>query len=165
MDTHKILPIESRHDACLARVIRQTISEFVEPHNRPFTSMNDVQIDSLSSFYNSSERQFWVIEDGEGEVAGGCGFAPLQGGSNDTCELQKMYFNPSARGKGLGKALLQLCLKEAHAVGFKLCYIETLSNMLTAQALYIAHGFSPIPAPLGTTGHTYCDRFFIKDLS
>jgi len=165
MTTYQIRPLEPRHDQALARVIRQTISEFVEPCNQQYTSMGDAQLDSLSAFYNSPQRKFWVIEDAEGTVWGGGGFAPLEEGPLDMCELQKMYFDPTIRGQGLGKAMLQLCLTEARAAGFKRCYIETLATMRTAQALYTSHGFVPISNPIGGTGHTHCDRFFIKDLS
>jgi len=165
MSTYQIRPLDSRHDLALARVIRTTIAEFVPPDRQQFTSMADAQLDSLSAFYNTAQRKFWVIEDAAGEIWGGGGFAPLDEGPSDTCELQKMYFDPKVRGQGFGKAILQLCLREAPAAGFKRCYIETLSNMQTAQALYTSHGFVSIPKSMGGTGHSHCDRFFIKDLS
>ncbi|MFM8233643.1 MAG: GNAT family N-acetyltransferase [Holophagaceae bacterium] len=164
MTSYHLCPLEPRHDTALARVIRQTISEFVEPCHQQFTSMGDAQLDSLSSFYKDPQRQFWVIEDAEGTVWGGGGFAPLEKGPREICELQKMYFDPKIRGQGWGKAILQLCLKEAWASGFSQCYIETLGSMKTAQALYTSRGFRPISNPLGGTGHTHCDRFYIKDL-
>jgi putative acetyltransferase len=33
-----------------------------------------------------------------------------------------------------------------------------------AQALYRKHGFTPLCAPMGSTGHHGCDRWFIRDL-
>lgn len=89
MSTYQIRPLDPRHDAALARVIRTTIAEFVPPDRQQFTSMADAQLDSLSAFYNTAQRKFWVIEDAAGEVWGGGGFAPLDEGPSDTCELQK----------------------------------------------------------------------------
>lgn len=165
MSSYQIRPLEPRHDVALARVIRQTISEFVEPCHQQFTSMGDAQLDTLSAFYKDPQRQFWVIEDDEGIVWGGGGFAPLDEGPPEICELQKMYFDPKIRGLGFGKAILQRCLKAAYEAGFRQCYIETLGSMTTAQALYTTHGFLSIPKSMGDTGHSHCDRFFIKDLS
>ena len=165
MATYQIRPLDPRHDVALARVIRTTIAEFVPPDRQQFTSMADAQLDSLSAFYNTAQRKFWVIEDAAGEIWGGGGFAPLDEGPSDTCELQKMYFDPKVRGLGFGKAILQRCLKAAYEAGFQQCYIETLGSMTTAQALYTSHGFVSIPKSMGGTGHSHCDRFFIKDLS
>lgn len=68
MSTYQIRPLDPRHDAALARVIRTTIAEFVPPDRQQFTSMADAQLDSLSAFYNTAQRKFWVIEDAAGEV-------------------------------------------------------------------------------------------------
>jgi putative acetyltransferase len=80
------------------------------------------------------------------------------------CELRKMYFLPEARGIGAGSAMMLQCLDAARAHGFKRCYLETLTGMDAAQALYARHGFRRIDAPMGGTGHFSCDRFFILDL-
>ena len=112
MSPYQIRPLEPRHDVALARVIRQTISEFVEPCHQQFTSMGDAQLDTLSAFYNDPQRQFWVIEDDEGIVWGGGGFAPLDEGPPEICELQKMYFDPKVRGQGFGKRFYNSALRK-----------------------------------------------------
>lgn len=52
--------------------------------------------------YSQPGHAYWVVEY-EGEVVGGGGIAPLAGSESDICELQKMYFLPAIRGKGLAK--------------------------------------------------------------
>jgi len=99
-----------------------------------------------------------------GRVIGGAGVAPLEGGEADVCELRKMYFLPEARGIGAGSAMLERCLEAARALGFRRMYLETLTGMNAAQALYRRHGFAELPGPLGGTGHFSCDRFFIREL-
>jgi putative acetyltransferase len=99
-------------------------------------------------------------------VLGGGGFAPLAGAPAEaaTCELRKMYFRPAARGLGLGHALLELLLAEMRAAGFRRCYLETTSWMAAAQHVYLAHGFAPLAAAEGATGHHACDRHFARTL-
>jgi len=104
-----------------------------------------------------------VVERGS-QVVGGGGVAPLQNGEADVCELRKMYFLPAARGMGAGSAMMQHCLDAARAFGFRRCYLETLTGMDAAQALYVRSGFTPLCAPMGGTGHFSCDRFFILEL-
>jgi putative acetyltransferase len=90
--------------------------------------------------------------------------APLRNGPADVCELQKMYFLPGARGRGLGERMIQACLAEARRLGYRTCYLETLSGMDAAQKLYARMGFRPICGPMGSTGHHGCDKWFILDL-
>lgn len=72
----------------------------------------------------------------DGRVAGGGGIAPLQGGADDICELQKMYFLPVLRGKGLAKRTALQALDFARQHGFRCCYLETTASLTQAVALY-----------------------------
>jgi putative acetyltransferase len=75
-----------------------------------------------------------------------------------------MYFKKEARGKGLGKKMIQLCIDYAKNNDFQMCYIETMPNMLSAQKLYKSIGFEYIDKPLGNTGHSSCPVWMIKTL-
>jgi N-acetylglutamate synthase and related acetyltransferases len=68
-------------------------------------------------------------------VVGGAGVAQLDNCTDPICELQKMYFLPIARGKGLGSKLITKCLKKAKDLGFKHCYLETMPYMTAAQKI------------------------------
>ena len=117
----------------------------------------------MSEAYARPRSAYFVVES-NGVVCGGCGVAPLEGGDPDVCELRKMYFLPCARGIGAGTSMLLHCLEVAHRLGFRRCYLETLTSMDAAQKLYHRSGFKPIPALLGGTGHFGCDRFYMRDL-
>ena len=80
------------------------------------------------------------------------------------CELRKMYFLPELRGRGAGDALMQRCLDAARTLGYRQCYLETLTGMDAAQKLYGRHGFKPVCSAMGRTGHFSCDRFYLLDL-
>jgi len=75
-----------------------------------------------------------------------------------------MYVLAAARGKGLGKRLLQQCIDEAKNIGFEKIYIETMPELTNAIEMYKKYGFTFIPTSLGNSGHTGCDLFMMKDL-
>jgi len=156
-----IRPIEPADDAALARVIRTVMTEFGA--DGPGFSIHDPEVDRMFDAYAGERARFFVVEQA-GEVVGGAGIAPLDGADDDTCELKKMYFLASARGRGVGRKLLDLCLESAREFGFARCYLESVDRMTAARALYSNFGFRPIDAPMGSTGHHGCDRWYVLGL-
>jgi len=122
-----------------------------------------------SAFQRPGRKYFVVLKyDGlaghpVGDPLGGAGFASLPG-EEGTCELVKMYFRPEIRGVGIGKVLLELCLKEARKAGYHMMYLETIEQMTAARGLYEHLGFRQIPHALGKTGHYSCDVFYVREL-
>ena len=156
-----IRPIEPRDDAAVAGIIRNVMPEFGA--DGPGFAIHDLEVATMSAAYAVPGCAYFVVER-NGVVEGGGGIAALEGSDADLCELRKMYFLPSLRGLGAGKALMQRCLDAARTLGYRRCYIETLTGMDAAQALYLKSGFTRLGAPLGSTGHFACDRYFIRPL-
>lgn len=156
-----IRPIEPRDDAAVAAIIRRVMPEFGA--DGPGFAIHDAEVGGMSAAYAQPRCAYFVVER-DGMVLGGGGVAPLENAGPEVCELRKMYFLPEARGIGAGAALMQRCLDAARGFGFHRCYLETLTGMDAAQALYQRSGFAPLPAPMGGTGHFSCDRFFIREL-
>jgi putative acetyltransferase len=163
MNTTSLLirPIEPRDDEGVARLIRTVMPEFGAA-GQGF-AIQDPEVSAMSAAYMGGRAQYWVIVRGE-EVLGGGGFAALEGGEPEVCELRKMYFMASARGLGFGRRLLELCLREAREAGFRRCYLETLENMALARRLYETNGFRRLRAPLGRTGHYGCNSWYLREL-
>ncbi|WP_243039608.1 GNAT family N-acetyltransferase [Dyella sedimenti] len=161
MTDYRIRPIEPRDNAAIARVIRAVMPEFGA--DGPGFAIHDAEVDAMYEAYARPRSAYFVVER-DGAVLGGAGIAPLEGGEPDVCELRKMYFLPPARGIGAGGAMMQRCLEAARAHGFRRCYLETLTGMDGAQALYRRHGFAPLCAPMGGTGHFSCDQFYLREL-
>jgi putative acetyltransferase len=158
----QIRPIEPRDDAAMAAIIREVMPEFGA--DGPGFAIHDEEVDGMAEAYAREDTAYYVVIM-DGEVAGGAGIAPLVNATEkDVCELRKMYFLPKARGIGAGAAMMRCCLEAALRLGFKRCYLETLTGMDSAQTLYRRHGFEPLDHPMGGTGHFSCDRFFIRDL-
>jgi len=153
--------IEPRDDARVAQIIRAVMPEFGA--DGPGFAIHDPEVDHMSRAYSAPRCAYFVVELG-GEVLGGAGIAPLEGGDPGTCELRKMYFLPALRGRGAGRALIERCLDAARAHGFRRCYLETLVGMTAAQRLYEKTGFQRIPCARGATGHHGCDTFYEREL-
>lgn len=159
--TFLIRPIEASDNASMAAIIRAVMPEFGA--DGPGFAIHDAEVDTMYESYTQPRSSYFVVER-DGAVIGGGGVAPLQNAQADVCELRKMYFLPAARGIGAGTAMMQRCLDAARAHGFRHCYLETLTGMDAAQALYKRSGFTALCAPMGGTGHFSCDRFFIRAL-
>ena len=159
--TFRIRPITPSDNAAMAAIIRAVMPKFGA--DGPGFAIHDAEVDAMYEAYAQSRSSYFVVER-DGVVTGGGGIAPLQNAEPDVCELRKMYFMPQARGIGAGTAMMQRCLDAARAHGFSRCYLETLTGMDAAQALYKRSGFTALRAPMGGTGHFSCDRFYIRDL-
>ncbi|MBK7975459.1 MAG: N-acetyltransferase [Deltaproteobacteria bacterium] len=158
----RLRPIEPRDEARVADVIRTVMPEFGA--GGPGFAIHDAEVDAMARAYDRPGAGYWVVELARGAVVGGAGVAPLDGGPSDTCELRKMYVLREGRGLGAGRALLERCLQEARRLGYRRCYLETLTGMDAAQHLYAEAGFTRVPAPMGCTGHAGCDRWFVREL-
>lgn len=157
---HTVRPIAPGDDAAVERVIRSCLVEFGADHAG--TTWEDPDLGRFSSVYAEEGRAYWVAVDDGGSVVGGVGVGELPGVPG-TCELQKMYCLPEARGTGVADELLGLALGFA-AGRYDRCYLETLGAMTRAHRFYERHGFRCIDAPLGDTGHGACDVLYLRDL-
>ena len=157
-----IRPISPQDNEAVAAIIRYVMPEFGA--DGPGFAIHDSEVDDMAGAYARPGCAYFVVEH-EGSVAGGGGVAPLHDDEPGTCELRKMYFLPKLRGKRAGDALITHCLEHARRLGYRQCYLETLSGMDAAQSLYEKHGFARIPAALGNTGHFGCNRFYLRDLT
>ena len=156
-----IRPITQKDNVQIATVIRSVLIDFGVP--KVGTAYADVSLDSMFETYEADKMAYFVVEE-DGQVIGGGGIAQLDHYNGPVCELQKMYFLPVARGRGLGTLMIDKCLKQAKDFGFEQCYLETMSYMEAAQKLYKKYGFQTLEGPMGDTGHHACGVHMLKNL-
>ncbi|VAW21758.1 Uncharacterized acetyltransferase YjgM [hydrothermal vent metagenome] len=156
-----IREIKQEDNLKIAKTIRDILVEFGVP--KVGTAYADKLLDTLFETYNIKNAVYFIIEK-EGKIFGGAGIKQLDNYDGNVCELQKMYFLPEARGIGLGKVLIELCLQKAKEFGFEKCYLETLPYMKDARKLYKKVGFKDLDARMGDTGHYSCNLWMLKDL-
>jgi putative acetyltransferase len=156
-----IREIQPEDDAALAKVIREVILEMGAP--KVGTAYEDKATDNMYKQYQKTTSKYYVVTHNN-TVVGGAGIAQLDNFEGNTCELQKMYFLPIARGKGLGSKLIKQCLHKAKEIGFTNCYLETLPYMQDAVKLYKRNGFINLDKPMGNTAHYNCNVWMIKEI-
>lgn len=159
MNIRQIKPTDNK---ALAEIIRNTLAEFGANH--PGTVYFDAATDSLYEQFRQPRSVYFVVENPEGKIVGGGGIFPTNGLPDDTCELVKMYLLPEARGTGLGRTIIELCLQTARKSGFKKIYLESMPELKQALHVYEKFGFAYLCSPLGDTGHFGCDLHMLKEL-
>ncbi|GAA1675385.1 helix-turn-helix domain-containing GNAT family N-acetyltransferase [Nonomuraea maheshkhaliensis] len=79
----------------------------------------------------------WIAESGGRRV--GCVFYVRQ--DETTAKLRMLLVEPSARGLGLGRRLVEECLRHARAEGCKRIVLWTRDSLVSARRIYQAAGF------------------------
>ncbi|MEN6493863.1 MAG: GNAT family N-acetyltransferase [Thermoguttaceae bacterium] len=99
----------------------------------------DADLEDVARNYFLSGGMFEVVEDASGEIVGTVGLYPV---SPERVELRHMYLQPSVRGQGLGRRLMERMLARAHSSGFEEIRLETAPAFKEAIRLYQSYGFT-----------------------
>jgi putative acetyltransferase len=156
-----IRTIQPADNQALAIIIRNALAEFGA--NKPGTVYYDATTDALYELFRQEGSIYYVAEE-KGVLLGGAGIYPSPGLPARTCELVKMYLSPAARGKGIGKLLIEKALQFAAETGYQQVYIETMPELRKAMSVYEQFGFKYLDGPLGNTGHFGCGIWMLKSL-
>ncbi len=157
----KIREISKEDNPQIEQLIREVLTSYGA--NKEGFAFADPELLDMHKAYASPDSAYFVLAE-KARVWGGAGIAALAEPGVKYCELQKMYFAKTARGKGFGKEMMKRCLDFARDVGYTHCYLETLPEMTEAQHLYASFGFEHIDKRLGATGHSACPVFMLKEL-
>ncbi len=153
--------IEKIDNAALANVVRTVLKEF--KIDLPGTAYTDPTTDDIFKLFQKPGSQYWVAEE-DGRILGGCGIFATEGLPEGCGEMVKLYLLADARGRGIGKKLMQKSLEEAKNAGYKKIYIETMPELERSIQIYEKAGFERLKHPLGSSGHYACTIWMLKDL-
>lgn len=157
----KIRTVTLDDNLLLAQMIRQVFVEHDAPQKG--TVYSDASTDHLFELFQKPLAHLWVAEN-KSQRVGCCGIYPTSGLPAGCVELVKFYISKEARGKGLGRQLMQKSIDMALSFGYTQMYIESLPEFSTAVTIYEKQGFTKLEKPLGNSGHNGCTIWMIKDL-
>jgi GNAT superfamily N-acetyltransferase len=98
----------------------------------------DHRTDVLDELLASGGRLYVAEVDGVAVGVGG-----LKRMSDTVGEIKRMFVRPTARGLGVGRAIIQQLIGDAREMGCEAIYLESASFMHSAHALYRSVGFVP----------------------
>ena len=99
------------------------------------------EINDLQKQYSRPEGIIFIAYDQSLNPVGCVGVRKLE---SKVCELKRMYIKPNARGKGLGKLLVDKCIQFGLDSGYSKMRLDTLSSMHAAIHVYTKAGFYEI---------------------
>lgn len=135
---------EEGFDASFEALVARILADFIENRDSP------------------TERA-WIAWDGALRL--GSIFC-VKGPDPETAKLRLFLLVPEARGRGLGRQLLTLCLDHARAQGFKRMTLWTHESHRAACALYTKAGFSCTGSkPVHSFGVDLVEQEWTKDLT
>jgi putative acetyltransferase len=103
----------------------------------------DHELASLPGDY-AQPRGRLLLARHEGMAAGCVALHPLEDG---ICEMKRLYVRPQFRGRGLGKRLAELIIREARVLGYRQLRLDTVEpTMREAVAMYRKMGFREVAA-------------------
>lgn len=145
----------------IAELIREVFREF--KIDRPGTVYTDPTTDNLYELFQTEGSEYWLAEE-DGQLLGGCGIYPTEGLPNGCVELVKFYLSNEARGKGLGRKLMEQSIASARKHGYTQVYLESFPELSTAVGMYEKAGFKKLAAPMGNSGHYACTLWMALQL-
>jgi len=87
--------------------------------------------------FAAARERCWIAEK-EGEIVGSV-FLVKQ--SEEVAKLRLLLVEPSARGLGIGKRLVEECVRFARLAGYRTITLWTQGELVTAQHIYVKAGF------------------------
>lgn len=157
---YTIREIEPEDNMDTAAMIRNVFLEFNAEKNG--TVYSDPKTDTLYELFQNDRSVFYVAVDGE-KILGSCGIYPTDGLPDGYAELVKFYLSAEARGKGIGRELMERSIQAARDMGYHNLYLESLPVFAKAVSIYEKQGFSRLSKPLSSE-HPGCNLWFLKTL-
>ncbi|EUB96212.1 transcriptional regulator, MarR family with acetyltransferase activity [Rhizobium sp. CF080] len=87
--------------------------------------------------FNPERERCWIAERGGKRV----GSVVVADGGGDTAKLRLLYLDPAARGLGLGRTLVEQCIKFSTLAGYKKLSLWTNDCLSAAIRIYETAGF------------------------
>lgn len=113
--------------------------------------------------HDSASEQFWVAEvDGERV---GCVFVVRSEKDKNAAQLRCLLVVPGGRGLGLGRRLVDECIRFSKAAGYRKIILWTNDVLVSARRIYEAAGFSLVEESVHRSfGHDLVGQYWSRTL-
>ena len=101
---YNVRQIQPSDDERILQITRQAFEEYGAPQTGSVYC--DPRMEHLSKEFERDDAEYWIVEDKQGNVLGGCGFYPTEGLPGGMTEIVILYCSPKLRGKGMGYNML-----------------------------------------------------------
>lgn len=152
-----IRPATNADAPAIRELVADVLREYGLDHD---PSGTDADLADIETHYLAAGGMFEVVVDPDqgGRVVGTMGMYPH---GAYICELRKMYLRPEARGRGLGRQLMERALAFARERGFWRLELETANVLREALSMYRKYGFRPVTSDRLSER---CDQAYALDL-
>lgn len=93
--------------------------------------------------YTPPTGELFLARTGQGEALGCVAVRAL---SEEICEMKRLFVKDTAKGLGVGKALVQTVINAARKLGYRTMRLDSLPRMTAALRLYRSVGFTEVAA-------------------
>ena len=151
----RIVDFDPRWRADFARLNIDWLERYfvVEPIDR------DVLSDPETHILADGGRVLFAIDEDDRVV----GTVALKHEGDGVYELTKMAVDPSVRGRGIGRLLMEGALRTYRAVEGRALFLESNSSLAPALNLYESVGFRHHPAPRPGSHYARADVYMVYE--
>jgi DNA-binding MarR family transcriptional regulator/GNAT superfamily N-acetyltransferase len=131
--------------------------------NEEFEALVAMLFAKFAANHDSATEQFWIAE--VDEERAGCVFIVRSERDCSAAQLRCLLVEPSARGLGIGRTLVDECIRFSKSAGYRRIILWTNDILVPARRIYEAAGFSLIEQSAHHSfGHALVGQFWSLDL-
>jgi DNA-binding MarR family transcriptional regulator/GNAT superfamily N-acetyltransferase len=132
--------------------------------NEEFEALVATLFAGFATKHDPATEQFWVAEvDGERV---GCVFVVRSEKIENAAQLRCLLVDPRGRGLGLGRRLVDECIRFSKSAGYRQIILWTNDVLVSARRIYEAAGFSLVEESAHRSfGHDLVGQYWSRDLN
>jgi len=104
--------------------------------------VNDAWSQEVMASEITAPHTYYIVCLEDGKVVGYAGLSKLE--ASEQADIQTIATDPSVRGRGFGKAMMNLLTSKAKELGAKEIFLEVRADNVVAQKLYAMFGYRRI---------------------